>query len=666
MSKATANVVIRSEEKGKHVYEQLQSRLNGLTKSMRIFSGVAGAAAVGGLASLTKRSFESVDALAKHADRIGESTTRLKALQHLTELTGGSSGNLTKSLVKAQKALGEFNATGSGTATPFLRKLNVDTRELAQLKPGELFEVYAEKIRNMGTRAEQTAASAALFGDRTGEMLNLIDAGPQSLRDIQNEVERYGIALDRVDSAKIEAANDAMFRVRERMSGVGNIIASRVAPVVTAIANRFLDSGVEADAMGNIVDKVMNGIASAAGIVADAFFGWEIIFQGAKVVALNLWQSMVGGMAKVEQAIIRVRNKMSEAFGGDTIDVNDGPLTKMENSLKETSTHATRVLQELIASERPSEAISRKFDELRVNAENAAQATAKAREKISSIETPEDGETVDQERAREKAELEEQRLREQLQGKLETIEGALRSEEEAEIFAHGRRMEIVKKALDSELITKDRYRELEQQLSTQHEDKISEIAKKGLSEREEFEAKSGKQKAKQILGDLKNISSSVASHNKAMFQINKAAAIASAVINTHQGVTKTLANYPMPWAAVLAAAHLAQGVAQINSIRSQQFGGGGTTPSAIGAAPAASTAPTANDFRSRSGQSSVPTTEPPDSTITIIVEGSLIGDEGVKRVIGDAIGDMIENDQIIIPANSRQAVEIRNGTGAGG
>ena len=132
---ATADVVIRSRKKGAKVYKDVQQQLDRLNSRMKQFGLIAGAAAVGGLAVLTAKSFASADALAKHADRLGTSTQKLKTLQLLTELTGGSNEALNKSLVKASKALGEFNITGSGTAAPFLRAMKLDTQALARLRP---------------------------------------------------------------------------------------------------------------------------------------------------------------------------------------------------------------------------------------------------------------------------------------------------------------------------------------------------------------------------------------------------------------------------------------------------------------------------------------------------------------------------------------------------
>lgn len=65
--------------------------------------------------------------------------------------------------------------------------------------------------------------------------------------------------------------------------------------------------------------------------------------------------------------------------------------------------------------------------------------------------------------------------------------------------------------------------------------------------------------------------------SKKMFAVQKAAAIATAIINTAQSVTKTMAAYPFPIDVALSALSLAAGMAQVSSIKAQSFLGGGFT-----------------------------------------------------------------------------------------
>lgn len=67
-----------------------------------------------------------------------------------------------------------------------------------------------------------------------------------------------------------------------------------------------------------------------------------------------------------------------------------------------------------------------------------------------------------------------------------------------------------------------------------------------------------------------------------MFEDSKAVAIAQALINTYQGITAAIAEYPPPLSFAMAAAQAAMGFAQVSAIRSQSrgSGGGGRTPTA--------------------------------------------------------------------------------------
>ena len=732
---ATADVVVRSRKKGAKVYRDVQDQLTKLASKAKLFGLASGAVAIGGLTALTVKSFASADALAKQAEKIGISTQRLGALNHLAVQAGGSVGGMQEALVKATKRLGEFNTTGGGAAAVWLKRLNLDSKELATLKPDELFGRYADSIGGLNSRGEKLAAISALMGDESRALIGLIDQGSSAFDAAEAEVVRYGIALNGVDSAKIEAANDAIFKVKERFTGIGNVIASKVAPVITAIANRFLDSGTEADVMGNIVDKVMDGIAVGAGIVADALFGLKILFAGIRFVSLEFSASFVGSLAAIEKATIIVGNKMRETFGGDlVIDPASGFLSRVEESLRASSEHAANVLAGLAASERPSIALGRALAQVRVDAEGTAQATAKAREKLQDISAPTFEESSKEEAASARAEQAKEKLREQLAGRLETIEASLRTETEAELVAFKARQEIIDQALESGLISRERALEdaaklqldhqeklakivtsdenlreklagrletieaallteteselfafeqrqeiidnalevglisraraleIAEKLQLDHEEKLTKIANKGLSDRQKFELLASKEKVKNALSTLSDITSGVATSNKTLFRINQAAAIATAIIKTHEGVMHTLGAYPWPLAGILAAVHATAGAAQIAAIRSASPGGG-TTPSLAGSTQSFNDQPVSSFDPTQAATGGADNI---GSRVTIIVEGSLIGDQAIKEVLAGTINELVDADQIIIDPKSRNAEEIRRGTGSGG
>lgn len=175
----------------------------------------------------------------------------------------------------------------------------------------------------------------------------------------------------------------------------------------------------------------------------------------------------------------------------------------------------------------------------------------------------------------------------------------------------------------------------------EHLEKLVEVRKGKLSEIEKFNELSYKAQAKTVFGELQNITDGVAQHNRALFEANKIAGIANAVINAYEGISKTMAAYPFPINVGLAAAHATAAFAQVNAIRSTSFGGGG------GAAPSLSGSTAAAPVSDVGGGGS-------DRGVNISIAGvdsnaSFTGSQ-VRELIG-AINDEIDNGAIIKGVN---------------
>ena len=137
-----------------------------------------------------------------------------------------------------------------------------------------------------------------------------------------------------------------------------------------------------------------------------------------------------------------------------------------------------------------------------------------------------------------------------------------------------------------------------------------------------------------ILGDA-------AKHNKTLFEINKAAGIANAVISTAQGVAKAL-ELPFPLNLAAAAAVGAVGATQIASIASQQFNSGGGGGSGGAGVSVPSTAAAQEASGGGGGESG--------NSLNVAIQGvdknQMFSGTQVRELIS-AINDEISNGAII-------------------
>lgn len=118
---------------------------------------------------------------------------------------------------------------------------------------------------------------------------------------------------------------------------------------------------------------------------------------------------------------------------------------------------------------------------------------------------------------------------------------------------------------------------------------IEEVQGAHFSKMEEFSMKSWDSQVSIVAGSLQEMTAGIAQHSKTAFEVNKLAAIANAVVNTVQAVTRAWADYGWPWGAVIGAAIAAAGVGQINAIRNTKYNGGGS-----GVPPSGATTPPVN------------------------------------------------------------------------
>lgn len=188
-----------------------------------------------------------------------------------------------------------------------------------------------------------------------------------------------------------------------------------------------------------------------------------------------------------------------------------------------------------------------------------------------------------------------------------------------------------------------------------HQDKLLEIRtrqfgtfQKLAMELAKFEQKTAQQKTLFVLGQAQQLTAGLAQNSKTAFNINKAVSIAEAVINTATGVTAALRLGPkgIPLAALIGA----QGLAQIATIQSTQFGGAATGLTSSG--PGTGIPSLANDLFTAP---TVTQEERNQSTIRleIVAEDSDIARAIMKnvRIVAD------DEDGLLASRGSRQSLE---------
>jgi hypothetical protein len=527
---ATYNTVLTAKDKTSAAFKSLgNSAAASAMKVAKIGAAFATVGIAAGIA-LTKMSMQNVDALAKVSDRLGIATQSLAGLQHAASIAGVETATLEKSLVKL--AIGVSDAAdGTGEAKDAFIELGLSAAQLEKLPVDQQLLRVADAMQGVELQADKVRIAADLFGARGVAVLNMLGDGSENLVKMAKEADHLGIAINRVDAAKIELANDAVTRAKGVFTGLGNQLATAFSPIIGGVATEFYQAALDAEGFGNIGQDVADALVTGFGYVLDTV------------------QMVQHGMLALELVALKSKKALQDVFEPDAaykeqkrqademeIAVSKGHKTRMEfdawqiksqkqvrdgtfmvNAAIKTGSDATQVaidaviskMAEFTSTTLPSDKISLLYKRIVAESEAAGKAIAdNAPGKVLLQDADSDGAKI---------------------------------QEKMTFFQE------------------------------------QEIA--GKKKLEAFNLQSSTAQTAHVLGELGNQFAGIASSNKRLFALNKAFQIAQAIMQTYQGATLAMSSYPPPLNFVMAAATVASGLGQVAQIKAQSFDGGGFTGS---------------------------------------------------------------------------------------
>jgi hypothetical protein len=339
----------------------LRSGLNMAAKAAGI-AGAAMAASGAAVFAMTKRVAESHDQLGKFSQRIGVSVESLSAYQHVAELSGISTQALNIGLQRMTRRISEAS-TGTGVAVKALEQLNINIKDIQDLAPDEQFDMIAESMQGLETQADRVRVAFSLFDTEGVGLLQTMEGGRAGLEAMKKEAEALGLVVSERAAANAALFNDSLTRMMGSLKGLQNLIAERVMPTITGLANRFtefavknrqeiVDFGIRVlEVMRNILEK---GAIAVAGLI-DAWRGLQMVFQILKIAFNDFIAFFFDGLNSLTDKVVSTMEALN--FRGIFDDAIEGAREfQQENQLAvdaftEVAEEARKKLDELASQQ---------------------------------------------------------------------------------------------------------------------------------------------------------------------------------------------------------------------------------------------------------------------------------------------------------------------------
>lgn len=560
---------------------------------------VGATAAAGAIALIYREQAKVIDQTAKISDQLGITTEAYTRLKYAANITGAAEQFDTAMQYMTVK-LGE-TSLGIGEAEEAVHLLGLQYEKLGRMKPEDQFIAISDALQKVESQSQRLFIVDEIFGNP--EMINMLNKGPDGLRKMAEEADILGITLNRLDAAKVEAANLAMHRAQQVGSAFAKSLTTELSPIVMGLADAMFEQAKQA---GSMNDMIANGIKSTLdgiGFLMDAWHSvsltlnttsvaYEMLFHGIKVgiqtvanivqkMGIEILKGITYPILKGLEAVSGMSDVAADAAEQIRSLSNLKPLTIFDDKALMDSrielTDSIHQLRTLASEEMPSD----KIDAWYANAKTKIDELAKAR--VADIHVNKTDDTLlkdpksEGERTgalesfkTESAEIQKEWVR-RLQMRVNHDQAAKLQEE----FAHQDRLVSLSKQFQAAFAAASANQQLQTELELQyfavrealyqeHQANLTDIEKEAAEARLQMQAQEFANYSS-LFGNIADITKAFAGEQsgiyKAMFAASKAFAIAESVIKIQQGIAQAAAlPYPQNLPAMASVASATAGI----------------------------------------------------------------------------------------------------------
>lgn len=365
-------VVIGAETAG--LTRGLTQARSGLTQLSRVAGiatkavgalGVALPLSGAGLIAMSTGALRAIDSMGNMADQIGIATDQLGGLRHAAaSMAGMAEGQFDNALRRMSRRIAQA-AGDSGAAANALKTLGLSAQDVARMSPDRQIRAIADAMQGVSDQGQRLKIAFDVFGREGQTMVNMLKDGAAGLDAMQEEAERLGLALDRIQVTKAQMAAAAMDRVGDVLTGIRNQIAIEVAPYITALADAFVDASRDSLNFGQATATGLRSAAVGFVTLQNNMQRIEFVYKSLSVAGGAWADGTMALIQKVLQGISAVVDTAVAAINSLVEQVNRLPGVEIPLVPKIGDTQAMRNVQGLIDDVRKNYAdLKKEFSEM--------------------------------------------------------------------------------------------------------------------------------------------------------------------------------------------------------------------------------------------------------------------------------------------------------------
>jgi hypothetical protein len=343
----TADVarLVRDMDKAKQVVGGAMSSITSAANVAARALGLLGAGlSVGALVSYIKTVIDAADGLNKLSQRTGIAVESLSQLRYAAKLADVSSDSLNTAIKKLNVSIAGGLA-GDKEKIALFKQLGITTKDLGAGTESVMLKI-ADAYSTARDGAGKVAVGNALMGKSADEMIPLLNAGGQAIRDLMKEADKLGLTIGQDFAAQAEEFNDNM----TRMSMSGQKLA-------IVLAGDLIES------LGNAA-KFMATVAIESGKLAGIWAGLQTLITGTDMHKGNV--ELTHLTEKLVAAEARMDKLRSGRAAKETLDVQAALIKGLKEQINTTQAYRKSIEDQDVAAKSAADKIKKLREEGKV------------------------------------------------------------------------------------------------------------------------------------------------------------------------------------------------------------------------------------------------------------------------------------------------------------
>ena len=536
MASENVNIIIKAHDRTKRSFRAVTMGLNAIKKVAFSMQTALIAVGVAGFGYLVKKSLETTDALGKFADKIGIGTAELGGLRHAAELTGVATTTLDMGLQRMVRRVSEA-ANGSGEAKDALIELGLSAKALNTLAPDQQFRAIADAMEGVAGQGNKVRLAMRLFDTEGVSLVNTLKGGSAALIEMEKEAERLGISLNRDLVKGVERANDALTNFSSFIGGVFTRTIAELAPAIESITEQlqawFEMKAASSGGVAQLTKDMAISIVGAARSIVSAFASITnsvIGFGNALGGVSNIYQRIFGDKQTVATIEASIAGTVQQLEMLKNLSKGNDPLIASQAPLIAELQLSLSMMRELIET---GDTLQANKDTPLVDVSGTLAALDQVLVKLAEVKLTNDV---------------------------------------AEVSTTDTSLVDLTAMTNAQMIDlQDQYEAISEGKAFEHQRKMNEMTRLYLIKQSAIQKIAKMKDIEDLKEEGKDTLKVLSGSFKAAFALNKAFALKDAIVSTYLAVSKALASAPFPINLGLGALALANGMAQVQAIRSTQF-----------------------------------------------------------------------------------------------